>query len=134
MALKIRLSRIGTKHKPVYRVVVTEERYRRDGAATEILGTYTPEAKGNTLQIDLARVDYWHSKGARPTDTMRALIKKERRRQAAVAAAAPAAAPAAAAPAAAAPATIAPAPAAAEPAVATAAPAAPAAATPAPAI
>jgi small subunit ribosomal protein S16 len=129
MALKIRLSRIGTKHKPVYRGVVTEERYRRDGAATEILGTYTPEAKGNTLQIDLARVDYWHSKGARPTDTMRALIKKERRRQAAVAAAAPVAAPAAAAPA-----TIAPAPAAAEPAVATAAPAAPAAATPAPAI
>jgi len=89
MALKIRLSRIGTKHKPIYRVVVSEERYRRDGAATEILGTYTPEAKGNPLQIDLARVDYWVSKGARPTDTMHALVKKERRRVAAVAAAAP---------------------------------------------
>jgi small subunit ribosomal protein S16 len=100
MALKIRLSRIGTKHKPVYRVVVTEERYRRDGAATEILGTYTPEAKGNTLQIDLARVDHWFGKGARPTDTMKALIKKERRRQAAIAAVAPVAgSPAAAAPA-----------------------------------
>jgi small subunit ribosomal protein S16 len=85
MALKIRLSRIGTKHKPIYRVVVTEERYRRDGAATEILGTYTPEAKGNPLSIDLARVDYWHAKGARPTDTMHALIKRERRRQAALA-------------------------------------------------
>jgi small subunit ribosomal protein S16 len=99
MALKIRLSRIGTKHKPIYRVVVTEERYRRDGAATEILGTYTPEAKGNTLQIDLARVDYWFGKGARPTDTMHALIKKERRRQAALAAATPvpSAAPAASA-------------------------------------
>jgi small subunit ribosomal protein S16 len=95
MALKIRLSRIGTKHKPIYRVVVTEERYRRDGAATEILGTYTPEAKGNPLQIDLARVDYWFGKGARPTDTMHALIKKERRRQAAVATVAPAAVPAA---------------------------------------
>jgi small subunit ribosomal protein S16 len=95
MALKIRLSRIGTKHKPVYRVVVTEERYRRDGAAVEILGTYTPEAKGNTLQIKLDRVDYWASKGAKPTDTMHALIKKERRRQAAVAATpAPAAPPA----------------------------------------
>jgi small subunit ribosomal protein S16 len=97
MALKIRLSRIGTKHKPIYRVVVTEERYRRDGAATEILGTYTPEAKGNTLQIDLTRVDYWFSKGARPTDTMHALIKKERRRQAALAAATPAPAAAVAA-------------------------------------
>ena len=100
MALKIRLSRIGTKHKPIYRVVVIEERYRRDGAAAEILGTYTPEAKGNTLQIDLTRVDYWASKGARPTDTMHALIKKERRRQAALAAATPVSAGAAPAPAA----------------------------------
>jgi len=94
MALKIRLSRIGTKHKPIYRVVVTEERYRRDGAPTEILGTYTPEAEGNPLSIDLTRVDYWFGKGARPTDTMHALIKKERRRQVALAAAAPAVAPA----------------------------------------
>jgi len=94
MALKIRLSRIGTKHKPIYRVVVAEERSRRDGDATEILGTYTPQAKGNTLQIKLDRVDYWFSKGARPTSTMHSLIKKERRRQAAVAAA-PASAPAA---------------------------------------
>ncbi len=84
MALKIRLSRIGTKHKPVFRVVVAEERSRRDGDAAEILGTYTPEAKGNPLQIKLDRVDYWRSKGALPTDTMNALIKKERRRQAAV--------------------------------------------------
>ncbi len=84
MALKIRLSRIGTKHKPVFRVVVAEERSRRDGDATEILGTYTPEAKGNTLMIKLDRVDYWFSKGARPTDTVHALIKKERRRLAAV--------------------------------------------------
>ncbi|MGA2444847.1 MAG: 30S ribosomal protein S16 [Opitutaceae bacterium] len=94
MALKIRLSRIGTKHKPIYRVVVAEERSRRDGDAVEILGTYTPEAKGNPLKINLVRADYWYSKGARPTDTMHALIKKERRRQAAVAASASAAAPA----------------------------------------
>ena len=86
MALKIRLSRIGTKHKPVFRVVVAEERSRRDGDAVEILGTYTPEAKGNTLKINLARTDYWYGKGARPTETMHALIKKERRRLAAGAA------------------------------------------------
>ena len=95
MALKIRLSRIGTKHKPVFRVVVAEERSRRDGAAVEILGTYTPESKGNPLQINLERADYWYGKGARPTDTMHALIKRERRRQAAVAQEAPAAVPAA---------------------------------------
>ena len=92
MALKIRLSRIGTKHKPVFRVVVAEERSRRDGDAVEILGTYTPESKGNPLKINLERADYWCGKGARPTDTMNALIKKERRRLAAVAAAPAAAA------------------------------------------
>lgn len=90
MALKIRLSRIGTKHKPVFRVVVAEERSRRDGAAVEILGTYTPEAKGNPLKINLERTDFWYGKGARPTDTMHALIKREKRRQAAVAKEAPA--------------------------------------------
>jgi len=106
MGLKIRLSRIGTKHKPIYRVVVAEQRSRRDGDATEILGTYTPEAKGNPLSIKLDRVDYWFSKGARPTDTMHALIKRERRRQAAAAAppATPTPAPAAPEPAPAAPA------------------------------
>jgi small subunit ribosomal protein S16 len=105
MALKIRLSRIGTKHKPHFRVVVAEERSRRDGDAVEILGTYSPEAKGNTLKINLERADYWYGKGARPTDTMRSLIKRERRRLAAVAATpaaaatpAPAPAPAPAAP------------------------------------
>jgi small subunit ribosomal protein S16 len=96
MALKIRLSRIGTKHKPHFRVVVAEERSRRDGDAVEILGTYSPEAKGNPLTINLERADYWYGKGARPTDTMRSLIKRERRRLAAVAATpAPAATPAA---------------------------------------
>ena len=99
MALKIRLSRIGTKHKPIYRVVVAEERSRRDGDAVEILGTYTPEAKGNPLQIKLDRVDFWFSKGARPTDTMHALIKKERRRQVAAASAPAAPTPAPVAPA-----------------------------------
>lgn len=81
MALKIRLSRIGATHRPVFRVVVAEARSRRDGAATDSLGTYTPQARGNTLQIDLARVDHWLGKGAQPTDTIRSLIKKERRRQ-----------------------------------------------------
>jgi ribosomal protein S16 len=46
MALKIRLSRIGSTHNPIYHVVVAEARSRRDGAATEILGTYNPRAKG----------------------------------------------------------------------------------------
>ena len=79
MALKIRLTKVGSVHQPLYRVVVAEARSRRDGAAVENLGTYTPKTKGNPINIDLERVDYWLSKGAKPTDTMHAMIKKARR-------------------------------------------------------
>jgi small subunit ribosomal protein S16 len=83
MALKIRLTRIGTTHQPHYRVVVAEARSRRDGAPVEVLGTYNPRAKGETVKLDLARVDYWLSKGAKPTDTLHSMIKRNRRAAAA---------------------------------------------------
>ena len=99
MALKIRLTRVGATHKAYYRVVVAEARSRRDGAATEVLGTYQPtnKVRADQCKLDLARVDYWLGKGAKPTDTMHALIKRARRTPAAeavpveAAAAAPAA-------------------------------------------
>lgn len=83
MALKIRLTKVGSVHQPLYRVVVAEARSRRDGAAVENLGTYTPKSKGNPINLDLGRVDYWLSKGALPTNTMHAMIKKARRSSAA---------------------------------------------------
>jgi len=83
MALKIRLTKVGSVHQPIYRVVIAEARSRRDGAAIENLGTYRPGLKSNPIAIDLARVDYWLSKGATPTDTMHAMIKKARRAAAA---------------------------------------------------
>lgn len=76
MALKIRLSRIGSTHNPIYHVVVAEARSRRDGRATEILGTYNPRAKKDALVLDTVRADYWVSKGAKPTDTAKSLIKE----------------------------------------------------------
>ncbi len=79
MALKIRLSRIGSTHNPVYHVVVAEARSRRDGAATEILGTYNPRAKKDGLTLKVDRADYWISKGAIPTDTAKGLIKAARK-------------------------------------------------------
>jgi len=85
MALKIRLTRVGAVHKPHYRVVVAEARSRRDGLPVESIGTYTPTSKGNPISIDLARVDYWLSKGAKPTDTLNAMIKKARKAAAATA-------------------------------------------------
>lgn len=83
MALKIRLTKVGSVHQPLYRVVVAEARSRRDGDAVENLGTYTPKVKGNPIKLKLDRVDYWLSKGALPTNTMHAMIKKARRAAAA---------------------------------------------------
>jgi small subunit ribosomal protein S16 len=79
MALKIRLSRIGATHQPIYHVVVAEARSRRDGAAVETLGTFSPRAKKDAFTLDLARAEYWLSKGALPTDTAKGLIKKARK-------------------------------------------------------
>jgi small subunit ribosomal protein S16 len=83
MALKIRLTKVGSVHQPLYRVVVTEARSRRDGAAVENLGTYSPGSKGSPINVNMDRVDYWLSKGAKPSDTMHAMIKKARRAAAA---------------------------------------------------
>lgn len=83
MALKIRLTKVGSVHQPLYRVVVAEARSRRDGAAVENLGTYRPGDKGNPIDLKLDRVDYWLSKGALPTNTMHSMIKKARRATAA---------------------------------------------------
>ena len=79
MALKIRLSRIGTTHAPVYHVVVAEARSRRDGRPAELLGTYNPRAKGDQLTLNVERADYWISQGAKPTDTAKSLIKQARK-------------------------------------------------------
>ena len=78
MALKIKLARGGAAHHPVYRVVVAEARGRRDGRFVEILGTYSPKSKKEQLLLKLERADYWISVGAKPTDTVRALLKKAR--------------------------------------------------------
>lgn len=93
MALKIRLSRIGATHRPVYHVVVAEARSRRDGRAVEILGTYSPQAKTESLRLDVARAEHWLSKGAIATDTARTLIKQARKKTAPESAAATAEAP-----------------------------------------
>jgi small subunit ribosomal protein S16 len=85
MALKIRLQRHGASHRPFYRLVVTEATARRDGRFVEVLGTYEPQAKRATDEINLKidRIDYWKSVGAKPTDTAASLIRKARREAAA---------------------------------------------------
>ena len=93
MALKIRLQRHGASHRPFYRLVVTEATARRDGRFVEVLGTYEPQAKRATDELNLKvdRIDYWKSVGAKPTDTAASLIRKARRDASATEAAAPSA-------------------------------------------
>jgi small subunit ribosomal protein S16 len=80
MAVSIRLRREGSLNNPFYRVVVTDKRSPRDGKFIEMLGTYDPKKSGANWNIDLNRIDYWLSQGAQPSDTVRSLVKKERKR------------------------------------------------------
>lgn len=75
--LAIRMRRVGAKKSPFFRVVVTEHREARDGAFVEILGHYYPRATPAKIELNRERVDYWLSKGARPSDTVRTLLAKQ---------------------------------------------------------
>ena len=83
MAVRIRLKRVGAKNTPVYRVVVADGRSPRDGKFIEEIGTYQPQKKGVNFALDMARADYWISKGAQPSDTVSSFIKKARKAAAA---------------------------------------------------
>ena len=63
---------------PYYKVVVADQRSPRDGKFIEIIGTYDPKKAGDNSTVDLARADYWVKCGARPSDTVRSIIKKAR--------------------------------------------------------
>ncbi|MFO0001315.1 MAG: 30S ribosomal protein S16 [bacterium] len=76
--VRIRLTRLGAKKKPFYRVVVADSRSPRDGRALEILGHYNPMEEPPVRNLDVARADHWISKGAQPSDTVAALIKRAR--------------------------------------------------------
>jgi small subunit ribosomal protein S16 len=83
--LAIRLTRIGAKKKPFYRIIVKEQRSKRDGAYLENVGTYDPTRNPAVININIERVDYWISKGAQPTETVRRLINTSKKEQAATA-------------------------------------------------
>ncbi|NLB42807.1 MAG: 30S ribosomal protein S16 [Clostridiales bacterium] len=74
--VKIRLKRIGAKKRPFYRIVVADSRYPRNGRFLEEIGTYDPNTSPSTVKIDADKAKDWLGKGAQPTDTVRALLKK----------------------------------------------------------
>ena len=82
MAVSIRLRREGAKNRPYYKVVVADSRSPRDGKFIEIIGTYDPKKPDHNSTLKLDRIDHWISKGAQPSDTVRSLIKKNKKQMA----------------------------------------------------
>lgn len=76
MAVKIRLRRMGAKKSPFYRIVVADSRYPRDGRFIESIGSYNPLIDPPEVKIDAEKAQQWIANGAQPTDTVKALLKK----------------------------------------------------------
>ena len=76
MAVKIRLTRLGKKKKPFYRIVVANSEAPRDGKFLEIVGTYDPLKDPVEVNIKQDKLQYWLGQGAQPTDTVKSLLTK----------------------------------------------------------
>jgi small subunit ribosomal protein S16 len=73
----MRLTRIGSKKRPFYRIVVIDKRRARNGRFLEVLGLYNPISTPVQLEINSERAQYWLSQGAAPSDTVRSLLRKK---------------------------------------------------------
>ena len=73
----MRLTRIGSKKRPYYRIVVIEKRKARNGRFLEVLGQYNPIANPAQVEINSERAQYWLSKGAEPSETVRSILRKK---------------------------------------------------------
>ena len=76
MAVKLKLTRLGSKMHPFYRVVAATDETRRDGRPLEFLGYYNPMKDPIEVKLDADKIKEWLARGAEPTDTVRSLIKK----------------------------------------------------------
>ena len=74
MSVKIRLSRVGRKKKPIYRIVVADSRSPRDGKVIENIGRYAPQEDPSLIEVDEDKARDWLSKGAQPTETVAKLL------------------------------------------------------------
>jgi len=68
---------MGAKKNPYYRIVVADSKSPRDGRFIEEIGTYNPLASPSEVKVDVERAEYWIKNGAQPTDTVRAILKKQ---------------------------------------------------------
>jgi small subunit ribosomal protein S16 len=93
MSVRVRLTRVGSKKNPIWRVVVADQRSPRDGRFIESIGRYNPQTSPSTIMIDEERLQHWLDRGAQPTGTVKQLIKAQGKSGAAPADGAEAAAP-----------------------------------------
>ena len=75
MSVRVRLTRVGSKKNPIWRVVVADQRSPRDGRFIEMIGQYNPQTEPSTIVIDEARLQHWLDRGAQPTGTVKQLMK-----------------------------------------------------------
>ena len=75
MSVSMRLTRVGGRNDPVWRVVVADRRSPRDGRVIETIGRYNPQAEPSAIDIDSERAQLWLSRGAQPSPTVRKLLK-----------------------------------------------------------
>jgi small subunit ribosomal protein S16 len=77
MAVRLRLTRIGGRKDPVWRIVAADQRSKRDGRVIEILGHYNAQTDPSTVKVDEEKVRGWLERGAQPSDTVRKLLRTQ---------------------------------------------------------
>lgn len=77
MAVRLRLTRVGGRKNPIWRVVAADQRSKRDGRVLETIGHYNAQTQPSTIVLDEERVRHWLDRGAQPTDTVRKLLKTQ---------------------------------------------------------
>ena len=79
MSVRVRLTRVGSKKNPVWRVVVADQRSPRDGRVIELVGRYNPQTEPSEIVLDTERIQHWIDRGAQPTDTVKRLMRIQAR-------------------------------------------------------
>ena len=86
MSVRVRLTRVGSKKNPIWRVVVADQRSPRDGRFIETIGHYNPQTNPSTIVVDKDRYEHWVARGAQPTGTVKSLMRATSRAESSAAA------------------------------------------------
>jgi small subunit ribosomal protein S16 len=73
--VRLRLTRVGAKKNPIWRIVATDQRSPRDGRFIEIVGRYNPQTEPSTIEVNAERAQYWLDRGAQPTGQVKKLLR-----------------------------------------------------------